>query len=77
MLKIYKNVSSVIFSVLLFIGVISYIIFPELFYNNKINYGACLNAISSGVVYSIEFDEDSDFSIITLRGADGDRKSVV
>lgn len=71
MLKIYKNVSSVIFSALLFIGVISYIIFPELFYNNKINYGACINAISSGVVYSIEFDEDSDFAIITLRGADG------
>lgn len=74
MLKIYKKASPFILATLLILGAIAYIMFPELFYNNKMSYEACLNAISSNVVYSIEIDEDSDFVIVTLQGASGHRE---
>lgn len=71
MLKMYKKASPVILALLLIWKVISYIMFPELFYNNKMSYGACLNAISSDVIYSIEIDKDSNFAIVTLKDAGG------
>lgn len=77
MLKIYKKASPVILAGILIWEVIAYIMFPELFYNNKMSYGACLHAMSSGVIYSIEIDEDSSFAIVTLRDAGGyDEDSV-
>ena len=71
MLKIYKKASPVILAVILILGVIVYIMFPELFYNNKMSYGACLHAMSSDVIYSIEYDEDSSFAIVTLQDVGG------
>lgn len=83
MLKVYKKASPVILALLLIWKVISYIMFPELFYNNKMSYGACLHAISSDVIYSIEIDKDSDFAIVTLQDSggydedDAERKYIV
>lgn len=71
MLKIYKKVSPFILATLLILRVIAYIMFPELFYNNKMSYGVLLHAISSDVVYSMEASEDTDYVIVTLQGAGG------
>ena len=71
MLKMYKKASPFILATLLILRVISYIIFPELFYNNKMSYGVLLHAMTSDMVYSMEIDKDSSFAIVTLKGAGG------
>ncbi|MCI8832918.1 MAG: hypothetical protein HFJ19_01755 [Clostridia bacterium] len=75
MLKMYKKASPKILAVILFLLANFYIAFPELVFTNRMSYGVFLNAMNSGIIYSVELDEDSDYMIVRLRGIRVDDKN--
>lgn len=75
MLKMYKKASPMILTIIL--GLLASIYFgcPELVFTNRMSYGVFLNAMNSGIIYSVELDEDSDYMIVRLRGIRVDDKN--
>ncbi len=75
MLKIYKKASPVILAGILFLLAGIYYVCPELVFTNRMSYGVFLNAMNSGIIYSVELDENSDYMIVRLRGSRVDDKN--
>ena len=75
MLKIYKKASPVILAGILVLLAGIYYGCPELVFTNRMSYGVFLNAMNSGIIYSVELDENSDYMIVRLRGISVDDKN--